>query len=388
MGPLPFAVLVFLFTTSVTLVLLMSKDRGEEPQDPPENPTGYQMPRVPLEGGEWLAEEERFIQIFQHVAPSVVHVDAVGTSLHTARADEIPPPDVGTGFIWSDRGHIVTSYHVVVNRGPATSVTLADGSRWSAEWVGASIKHDLAVLSVGAPRDLLQPIQVGTSANLRIGQRVLAIGNPYGLDHTLSVGVLSGVDRTINGLQGSLRGVIQTDAAIHPGNSGGPLLNSSGQLIGINTAVIDVGRPGVGFAVPVDVINREVREIIRHGFNTWHELGISIAGDDISQGMLEQVEWHEKVGREFGLIVIEVKSDSPAEEAGMVGAAMSPSSVHLGDIIVGVDDNVLTTREELTRHLSTLEAGDPVRLNLIRGEEPLDVDLVFAERPRTPGRGD
>jgi S1-C subfamily serine protease len=384
MGAPLFAALVFLTTTTVTLtVIVLRREIAEEPQGNPDDPLELHQPREVGGTHRFTAEEEVNVRIFREASPSVVHVDAVGVALGVKLADKLPP-GVGSGFVWSDRGYIVTSWHVIEGRSGETSVTLADGSRWPAKYVGHDEAHDLAVLAIAAPRELLHPIALGTSKDLLRGQRVFAIGNPFGLDHTLTVGVVSGTDRPIRGGSGVvIQGMIQTDAAINPGNSGGPLLNSSGQLIGINTAMHAASRvnAGVGFAVPVDIINTVVPNLLQQGFEPWPELGITLSTDEQSRELLRKAGWNA-----YGVVVLEVTPDSPAGRAGLRpirathGRGGAPEDINIGDIIVGINGLNLSSRDQLSAVLGKLAAGDRVDLELRRAGKPLDMQLDFGSR--------
>lgn len=378
-----FAGLVFALTTVLTLTLLR-QPRGAEgvpsevghSSDPRDFWVSREVtPRPPLG-----AQEKRNIAVFERTAASVVHVDAIGVALYVQTADQDTPDGVGSGFVWSDRGHIVTSLHVVRDRGGATSVTLADGSRWPAEYVGMDEQNDLAVLSIPAPPELLQPIAIGSSSDLSIGQGVLAIGNPFGLDHTLTVGVVSGLDRSIGaGANSLIDGAIQHNAAIHPGSSGGPLLDTAGRLIGINTAV-STGSSSLAFAIPVGVINESVPQIIANGFESWPELGLVFAPYEAGLEMLRRSGWMKETARDFGVIVVEVQPSSPAETAGILSIETAVNVQRIRDVIVGVNGVELRSRDDLTRELSRCEPGAEVRFDLRRRGEPHEVVLVYKAR--------
>ena len=378
-----FAVLVFLGMTTVTLGALqwMGGDRSEEEAPRAESDhLALHLPRATQLDHVLEPQEQRIVQVFERVAPSVVHVDAVGLVVNMQRADQPPPDGVGSGLVWSDCGHIVTSLHVVRGRSGATTVTLADGTKWSAKLVGMDEEHDLAVLAISAPSDQLHPIEIGSSADLVIGQSVLAIGNPFGLDHTLTAGVISGLDRSISG--GStpvIDGTIQHDAALYPGSSGGPLIDSAGHLVGINTAV-RTGSSRLAFAIPVDVINEVVPEIIANGFEFWPELGFILAPDVFSLEALRAAGWMEETGCEFGVIIIEVEEGSSAADAGLRPIQTGVNLVRIGDVIVGVDGQGLSSRDELTRHLTRLRPGDEARLDLRRRDGAEQLVLVFQGR--------
>ncbi|MDG2126114.1 MAG: trypsin-like peptidase domain-containing protein, partial [Verrucomicrobiales bacterium] len=270
-------------------------------------------------------------------------------------------------------GHIVTNYHVI--RGAeAARITLSDQSVWDAELVGTAPDHDLAVLKIKAPADKLKPIRIGSSENLLVGQSVYAIGNPFGLDQTLTTGVISGLGREIESVtRRSIRGVIQTDAAINPGNSGGPLLDSSGRVIGVNTAIYSPSGAyaGVGFAVPADNVNRLVPQLITHGRVIRPALGITIANDQISRRL--------GVG---GVLVVNVSPNSGAEVAGLEPTRRTRSgNVILGDVITAIDDEPVSSERNLFTILGEHDIGDTVSVTLKRsdGEKTVDVKLTSSE---------
>ncbi len=227
--------------------------------------------------------EKTTIAIFRRNTPSVVHI----TTLVEAATDEFGfnakqvPEGTGSGFVWDKKGRIVTNFHVIRDADVA-QVVLADHTTWKARLVGVSREGDLAVLAISAPEDRLYPIQIGTLHDLQVGQSVFAIGNPFGLDHTLTTGIVSALGREIDNESGRpIKGMIQIDAPINPGNSGGPLLDSSGRLIGVNSAIVSPSGAfaGIGFAIPIDKVNRVVTELIQHGKIIRPSLGIEPAPD-------------------------------------------------------------------------------------------------------------
>jgi S1-C subfamily serine protease len=220
------------------------------------------LPRPVAQRGELFEDEKRTIDIFKRSSPSAVHITTIGRP--SGRNPGRIPRGTGSGFVWDQEGHIVTNYHVIQGAA-AAQVTLADGSDWKARLVGEVPDKDLAVLAIDAPPERLHPIPIGTSHDLLVGQKVFAIGNPFGLDQTLTTGTISALGREIESPSGqAISDVIQTDAAINPGNSGGLLLDSAGRLIGVNTAIQSPSGAfaGVGFAIPVDEVNRVVPQLI------------------------------------------------------------------------------------------------------------------------------
>ena len=236
-------------------------------------------PRGPL-----AADEQAHIDLFRRSSPSVVHITTVATQrdLFSMNVMQVPR-GTGTGFVWDDSGHIVTNFHVIQG-GSGAKVTLADQTTFDAKLVGAFPDRDLAVLRIEAPKAKLPPLAIGSSRDLIVGQRVYAIGNPFGLDQTLTIGIVSALNREIESFNGrSIRGVVQTDAAINPGNSGGPLLDSAGRLIGVNTQIASPSgaSAGIGFAIPVDEVNRIVPRLIRDGRFVRPAIGVSAGGHRI-----------------------------------------------------------------------------------------------------------
>jgi S1-C subfamily serine protease len=282
----------------------------------------------------------------------VVHVTSLALRRDRMTMDvtEIPQ-GTGSGFVWDQDGHIVTNFHVV-QEAERASVTLNDGSTYPATLVGVAPDKDLAVLHIDAPPSKLLPLPIGQSANLRVGQKVLAIGNPFGLDQTLTTGVISGLGREIKSVtQRPIYDVIQTDASINPGNSGGPLLDSSGRLIGINTAIYSPSgaNAGIGFAVPVDTINAIVPQLLTSGKVTRPALGINILNDQIaSQYKID------------GVVILQVMPGGAADKAGIVGAKSMGGAVTPGDIIVGIDNVEIHRSSDLFKAMDTHKVGDVI----------------------------
>lgn len=327
-------------------------------------------PRLVTPRGSLAQDEKSTIELFKLVSPSVVYITsiAVQRDFFSFRALEIPQ-GTGSGFVWDENGYIVTNFHVIKDAQSA-EVTLADSSTWKAKLVGFEPDKDLAVLKIGAPKRLLRAITVGTSSDLEVGQKVFAIGNPFGFDQTLTTGVISGLGREIESVtRRPIQGVIQTDAAINPGNSGGPLLDSSGRLIGINTAIVSPSGAyaGIGFAVPVDVVNRMVPQIIRYGKVQKPVLGVTIAEDHVVK----------RLGV-AGVLIFTVKPGGAADKAGVRPTRRDRRGrIVLGDLIVAVDNKKVSDSKDLFRILDTHNIGDMVRLRIRRpdGEINLDVRL-------------
>jgi S1-C subfamily serine protease len=282
----------------------------------------------------------------------------------------------GSGFVWDDKGHIVTNYHVVQpvaegSRGAEITVTLQD-KNLAGTLVGVAPELDLAVIRVQAPKSDLKPLAVGASTGLEVGQKVFAIGNPFGLDHTLTTGIVSALGRTITSvLNTPIEDVIQTDAAINPGNSGGPLLDSSGRLIGVNTAIYSPSgaNAGIGFAVPVDTVTRVVPQLIQFGRMRRPVIGVT------TNPQLDGL-----VARRFGVsgaVIVDVEKGSAAAKAGLSGVDMGRNSVAIGDVITEIDGKPVTSRADLTGRLSYIEPGATVSMKVWRDGKTRTVKLTL-----------
>lgn len=331
-------------------------------------------PRAVTPRADLTQREETTIQIFEEAAPSVVFITSVTN--RTQRRGfflyEVPQQGTGSGFIWDRHGHVVTNYHVIqgANR---VKVTLADHSTWDAAFVGGELDKDLAVLRIDAPQSRLKPLAVGTSRDLRVGQSVFAIGNPYGLDQTLTSGVVSALGRTMRSATNRrIDGVIQTDAAINPGNSGGPLLDSAARLIGVNTMIVsDSGASaGIGFAVPVDTVNEVVPQLIKYGRVVRPQLGITLANEPILQ----------RFGIE-GVLIWTVALDGGAAEAGLRGIQRTEEGIILGDIIKRIDGREIKSSDDLLTVLERHEAGDTVSVTYIRDDRLVTTDVKLRAPP-------
>jgi S1-C subfamily serine protease len=298
------------------------------------------------------ADEQATIEVFEKFSRSVVHVTSLATrrNLMTMDVDAIPQ-GVGSGFVWDQNGHIITNFHVIEHADRA-SVTLNDGTTYAATIVGRAPDKDIAVLHIDAPPQKLLPLPVGQSAALKVGQKVLAIGNPFGLDQTLTTGVISGLGRSINSISGRpISDVIQTDASINPGNSGGPLLDSSGRVIGINTAIYSPSgaSAGIGFAVPVDTVNAIVPELIKNGKISRPGLGISIVSDAAAgaQGI-------------DGVVILQVIKGGAADKSGLTGVQSTADGDLVGDVIVAIDNIDIKRAPDLYKALDKHKVGDVV----------------------------
>ncbi|MEX5217113.1 MAG: trypsin-like peptidase domain-containing protein [Nitrospira sp.] len=322
------------------------------------------------EQSELSPEEQATITVFEKAAHSVVFIanTAMQRDPWSFNVLEVPQGS-GTGFVWDKSGHVVTNFHVVY-QADAITVTLSDRTEYKATVVGADPDHDLAVLRIRAPEASLQPVTIGNSQSLRVGQKVLAIGNPFGLDHTLTTGVVSALGRTIRSMSNrTIEGVIQTDAAINPGNSGGPLLDGIGRLIGVNTQIVSPSGAfaGIGFAVPVDTVARIVPELIKHGKLIRPGLGISVVPDAMAR------RWGVR-----GLVIGKVSRGSGAERAGLRGAREAGMGrIELGDIIVAVDGKTIETIDDLMDVMERHKVGDTVTVDYVRANRRQQVRVVL-----------
>jgi S1-C subfamily serine protease len=331
-------------------------------------PQAWAGPRPVLARSDLAADEKATIELFRAVSPSVVFITtlALRRDWFSLNVQQIPR-GTGSGFIWDEAGHIVTNFHVLQGSS-AAQVTLNDRSTWSAKLVGASPEKDLAVLQIKAPRDKLRPISIGSSADLQVGQKAFAIGNPFGLDQTLTTGVISALGREIESVARiPIRDVIQTDAAINPGNSGGPLLDSAGRLVGVNTAIYSPSGAyaGVGFAIPVDTVNWVVPELIAKGRLERPTLGVELLP---SQAVLDMDV--------KGAIILRVLPGSGAERAGLRGARRDPSGrIHLGDVIVKVEGRPVRNSNDLFLALEQRQARDKIEIEVLREGRRMSVEV-------------
>jgi S1-C subfamily serine protease len=327
-------------------------------------------PRPVTARGDLAADEQATIELFRRTSPSVVFITTLSRApLGFFEIQEVPQ-GAGSGFVWDDRGHVVTNFHVIQGA-TAARVALHDRSEWPASLVGAAPDQDLAVLRIRAPAEKLVPVLVGTSKDLQVGQKTFAIGNPFGLDFTLTTGIVSALGRSIPGLTGRrIDDVVQTDAAINPGNSGGPLLDSAGRLIGVNTQIASPSgaNAGVGFAVPVDTVNRVVPQLIEHGRVMRPQLGIA-AGN----------EWVLRRAGVPGVLVMTVAQGSPAERAGIRGTYRAEDgTLVLGDVVQGIDGRDVSTIDDLYGALERHAPGDVVKVRLLREGRPLELEVRLA----------
>jgi S1-C subfamily serine protease len=317
-------------------------------------------------------DEANTMEIFAAASPSVVYVTSttLRRSLFTLDVQEIPRGS-GSGFVWDASGLVVTNFHVVAGAQRLT-VTLQDRSEHEAEVVGIAPEKDLAVLRLLDPPEDLQGLPLGDSSELSVGRKVLAIGNPFGLDTTLTTGVVSALGREIRSPSNRrIRGVIQTDAAINPGNSGGPLLNSLGQLVGVNTAIFSPSgaSAGIGFAIPVNTVRDVVPQLISYGRILRPIIGVELASD----------RWIRRYGID-GLPVVRVYPDLPADRAGLAGAFRNGrGEIVLGDVIVAIDGRRVRSNDDYLSLLEKRDAGDTITVTLRRGDREREVAITLAE---------
>ncbi|MCA9599962.1 MAG: trypsin-like peptidase domain-containing protein [Myxococcales bacterium] len=327
-------------------------------------------------GGDFRTEDEKnTISVFNRAAASAVFVTErrVVVDYFAGRAMEVPAGS-GSGFVWDDQGHVVTNFHVVA-KARSVTVTLQDQKTYPAEVVGTEPRRDIAVLLIHAPKGSLSPITLpAPNGKLEVGQKVLAIGNPFGLDHTLTTGVISALGREVDGIGGvTIRDMIQTDAAINPGNSGGPLLDSGGRLIGMNTMIYSKSGAwaGIGFAVPVETIRRIVPQIIRTG--RAEQVGFGI-----------RIDPQQRIERRLGIkgmVVLGVLPGSPAEKAGLTAIRQTADGWALGDVIVRVGKDSVDDYDDLYNALDGKKPGERVKVEVVREGQhvSLDVDLVVVQ---------
>jgi len=318
------------------------------------------------------AEERRDIEVFRRAQSSVVFITTIVLRRDVFSFDiEQIPSGTGSGFVWDRQGHVVTNFHVIQD-GNRFAVTLADQSEWEAKIVGVAPEKDLAVLRIQASGERLVPLPIGQSRGLLVGQRVLAVGNPFGLDHSLTVGVVSALGRELRSPSGRrIRDVIQTDAAINPGNSGGPLLDSSGRLIGVNTAIFSPSgtSAGIGFAVPVDTVSRLVPQLIARGRVVQPGIGVTLIPD----------RYNPQLGIE-GVAIAEVAPDGPAARAGLTGAQLTRSRrLVLGDRIVAVNGRSVRSEDDLRDAFETTGVGGTVTLTVVRGKARRQVRVQLVQ---------
>jgi S1-C subfamily serine protease len=331
-----------------------------------------EMRAVTPSQGNLGADELSTIDVFKSVSPSVVFITnkRLQRGFFSLGVTEVPQ-GAGSGFLWDDRGHIVTNFHVIYEA-HGIEVALQDGRRFDANIVGADPDHDLAVLRVPVGRFNIKPTMIGSSKNLEVGQKVLAIGNPFGLDSTLTTGIISALGRTIQSMtKRYIHNVIQTDAAINPGNSGGPLLDSFGRVIGVNTSIISPSgsSAGIGFAVPVDTVNRIVTQLINKGEVSRPGLGVSLVPNRY------MVQW----GME-GAAILQVDKGSSAGAAGLKGITKFPNGeIEIGDVIIECAGYPVKKNSDLIKALDRHQVGDEIEIVFTRKSNKMQIKVILQE---------
>ncbi|SFJ70172.1 trypsin-like peptidase domain-containing protein [Bradyrhizobium sp. Gha] len=332
-------------------------------------------PRTVTPRADLAKSEQETIRLFREVSPSVVHVFARGKPSTTMFSDDQDNVvQSGSGIIWDVAGHVITNNHVISGTGQI-GVRLTSGEFVGAHVVGAAPNYDLAVLQLERPRSALRPIAVGRSADLQVGQSTFAIGNPYGLDQTLTSGIVSALGRKLPSVTArEVKGMIQTDAPINPGNSGGPLLDSAGRLIGVNSAILSGSgaSAGIGFAIPVDIVNRVAAELIRNGRVPLAGIGIVAAKQDEATSL----------GID-GVIILRTLPGSPAAQAGIEG--VSEDGV-IRDIITDANGKPVHSMEELTSILDDVGIGKELELTIDRAGQTRTVKVTVADISRLAQR--
>jgi 2-alkenal reductase len=325
------------------------------------------QPREILPRGDLADFEKSTISIFNSAAPSVVYIFTENAESGFFGRREIQQ-GAGSGFLWDRYGHVVTNFHVIQGS-QSIQVRLDSGEAIRATYVGGSPDHDLAIVRLRSTPSNIQPIPVGTSKDLAVGQAVFAIGNPFGLTRTLTTGVISALDRRLPTARGrEVLGVIQTDAAINPGNSGGPLIDSAGRLIGVNTAIISGSgsSAGIGFAVPVDVVNQVVPKLITNGKVPRPGIGIIVLDEEVAAGL-----------GTVGVVIEQVIPDTEAERAGLEGIDYRRRT--LGDVIVAVEGSPVGNMADFVRILQNFEIGQTITLEVRRGEALREVVVAIMD---------
>jgi S1-C subfamily serine protease len=304
--------------------------------------------------------------LYEKALPSVVHINNLTDQSDSFNVQKVPQGS-GSGFVWDKQGHIVTNYHVVEGAS-AVEVVLSDRSSYTARQAWVYPDKDLAVLTIDAPESKLVPIPLGTSHDLKVGQKAVVIGNPFGLDGTLTNGIISALGREIESRSGHpIQGVIQTSAPINPGNSGGPLLDSEGRLIGVTTAILSPSGTfaGIGFAIPADEVNRVVPQLIAHGKVVRPRLGVQLAEDQQAQ----------KQAVEEGALILRVMPETPAARAGLRGTQTRGARRYLGDVITAINDRPIKSGADYFAAMDTFNVGDTITIAFLRDHQKHEVQV-------------
>lgn len=326
-------------------------------------------PRTVAARGDLAADEKATIDLFKESSPSVVYITtlAVARDRFTLNLHQVPE-GTGSGFVWDTQGHVVTNYHVIKGAS-AAKVTLNDGNSYPARLTGYAPDFDLAVLKIDVSADKLRPTPIGTSADLQVGQKAFAIGDPFGLDYTLTTGVISALGREIKSESGRpISGVIQTDAAINPGNSGGPLLDSAGRLIGVNTAIYSPSGAyaGIGFAIPVDTVNQVVPQLISKGNVRVARavLGVTFVPEQLAR----------RLGVREGLLIHQVAPDTAAAQAGL---RPTRSEDEPGDVILAIDGQPVRSRADVERIIGKHQPGETATVTVRRDGKKVEIEVTL-----------
>ncbi len=342
---------------------------------------GYIKPRTQTAGTGRTQDEDINIRIYDELGPGVVNVTST-TLERNFWFDVIPRRGVGSGVVIDRKGRIVTNFHVV-QEASRIEVTLYDKSSYEAEVLGTDRFNDLAILEIDCPAEKLHPIELGSSDNLKVGQKVLAIGNPFGFEHTLTTGIISSLGRSLRTDSGVIENVIQSDAAINPGNSGGPLLNTQGELIGINTAIYSRSgeSAGIGFAVPVNILRRIVPDLVSLGYVRRPWFGVQ--GRALTPGLASAL----KLPVQEGLLIERVEQGSSSDLAGLRGGRRRVLLGNFfliigGDILVSLDGQPVRSHDDLVRLLADKRPGDRIGASFHRGDRRIEtvIELVGYER--------
>ena len=358
---------VALLLSSLAVSIIATQVKGVEPKKDSQESSNRILRAIEKLG----PDERNNIAIFDRVSPSVVYIssEALRYSFFTTDVYKIPQ-GVGTGFIWDNHGHIVTNYHVI-SSADSVVVRLISQKQYTAKLVGASPAKDLAVLKIDAPAAELPPIALCGDEPILVGQKVLAIGNPFGFDHSLTVGVVSALGREMETAGGrKINGVIQTDAAINPGNSGGPLLNSSGEIIGVNTMIYSPSQSsaGIGFAVPLDIVKKIIPQLIQYGKVQRVGLGINVLPDHLLS----------RFGLTRGVMIYQIAKGSTADKAELKGLrGKHDGSVLAGDVIISVDGSQIEDTNHLLDIFEKFNPGDPVKLEILRDGELIRLTVLL-----------
>jgi S1-C subfamily serine protease len=377
-----------MLTAAMVYVILEWRPLRSETSGSPEVSWASSTVSTSVPADKFSDEERNNIDVYQRYSNGVVNITTTTLGYDFFLRPVPMESGTGSGAVIDDLGHIVTNFHVVRDA-ERLEVTLPDKTKVDATVVGSDPNNDLAVIQVKVQRGKLTPIPLGTSRGLLVGQKVLAIGNPYGLDRTLTTGIVSSLGRSIQTENGRvIQDIIQTDAAINPGNSGGPLLNSQGQIIGINTAILapvqNSGSVGIGFAIPVDTVRRITADLITNGYvrHPWIGIGSTMSLSD--QPALARAL---QLDTESGLMIVEVYDNSPASKAGLHGATRA---VHLGfrnlpvdgDVILEFQGKPVNTVQELLSEIDRYKAGQRVTLTVLRSNKKIEVPVTLEDTPR------